>query len=77
MPGYYSIPVTVTNMGHATAEQVHVEVTLKKIGGDLERAEFEIMHLPKGATRHGTIHFESDPRQAASTTPRVLGYQRP
>lgn len=73
----YAVPVTVTNRGHETAEQVHIEVQLTRPDGQTEKGELMLQFLPRGATRHGTVTFTVDPRRAGSLTSRVLGYERP
>lgn len=73
----YAVPLTVRNRGHQVAEQVHIEVELTKSDGETEKGELTIQFLPRGATRHGTVTFTTDPRRAEQLESRVLGYQRP
>jgi uncharacterized protein (TIGR02588 family) len=73
----FAVPVVVTNRGHATAEGVHIQVTLHKSNGTPETADFQVQFVPRGSTRHGIVMFETNPAHARDLIPRVLGYQRP
>lgn len=74
---HFIIPVSVTNQGDETAENVQIEVILEKGGKELERAEFQIAFLPRGATREGWVTFQADPRTAEAVKARALGYEKP
>ena len=74
--GYYAVPVTVRNQGSATAQNVHLEVTLQLSGAETERAEFELDYLPRAAKRKAWVTFLHDPAQG-KLTPRILGYENP
>lgn len=73
---YFAVPVTVTNRGDATVENVHLEVTLQLPGGEKETGEFDLPYLPRHATRDAWVTFTHDPSQG-KLEPRVLGYQKP
>ena len=75
--GRYYVPVSVKNDGHEVAERVEIEVELKQINGQAEKAGFTVQFLPRGATRRGTVTFTNDPRLAEELTAQVRGYQQP
>lgn len=76
--GEFAVPVTLINRGDQTAAGVMVEVTLE--GNDatteIERGEFSVPFLPRGATREGRVSFRTDPR-TGQLKARVLGYEQP
>jgi uncharacterized protein (TIGR02588 family) len=72
---HFVVPVSVTNHGDQTAEDVMVEVALVA-GGDEQTSEFDIAFLPRGATREGWAAFRDDPSTGALAA-RVLGYTQP
>lgn len=73
---HYVLLVELRNSGHEVAEQVQVEVVLRR-GEQTEEANFVIQHLPRGSTRHGAVTFATDPAVADRLEARVLGYQQP
>jgi len=76
--GEFAVPVTLINRGDQTAAGVMVEVTLESngAGAEIERGEFSVPFLPRGATREGRVSFRTDPR-AGQLKARVLGYEQP
>lgn len=72
----YRIPVELRNSGHKVAEQVHVEVVLRK-GERTEKANLVIQYLPRNSTRHGAATFTIDPATADRVEARVSGYAQP
>jgi len=77
--GEFAVPVTLINRGDQPAAGVTVEVTLEGSGGaaaEIERGEFSVPFLPRGATREGRVSFRADPR-AGQLKARVLGYEQP
>lgn len=73
----YLLPVTVQNLGDATAESVTVEVALMNGDTEIETAEMSIDFLPRKSTRSGWVTFETDPNSVDEIAPRILGYQVP
>ena len=73
VPSGYAVPVTVTNAGEVTAEEVVVEVRLE--GGD-ERGELTIAFVPGGSRRRGWVAFTREP-DAARLRARLVGYEHP
>jgi uncharacterized protein (TIGR02588 family) len=74
-PAGFAVPLTVTNSGDVTAEQVIVEV----LNGDArtgERSELTLAFVPHGSTRHGWVIFERRP-DPGGVRARVLGYEEP
>jgi uncharacterized protein (TIGR02588 family) len=59
--GGFMVPVEVTNLGKATAEDVKVTVVLEVPGGEREEAELDIAFLPRDSRRNGWVTFRSDP----------------
>lgn len=73
----FVIPVSVTNQGDITAEDVQIEVTLEKPDNQEESASFQIAFLPRRAIRKGWVTFETDPRTAEKIKARAVGYEQP
>jgi uncharacterized protein (TIGR02588 family) len=69
VPSGYAVPVTVTNTGDITAEEVGVE------GGD-ERGELTLAFVPGGSRRQGWVAFTREPDVARLRT-RLIGYEQP
>jgi uncharacterized protein (TIGR02588 family) len=57
------VPIEVTNVGLATAEDVSVPVFLDLPDGEREEAQLAIAFLPRDSRREGWVHFRSDPRR--------------
>ncbi len=74
--GYFAVPVTVTNRGDETAEQVHLEIVLEMPDGGKETSEFDLPYLPRHAMRKAWVTFFHDPAKG-EMKPRVLGYEKP
>ncbi|MGI8995287.1 MAG: hypothetical protein ACR2GW_01295 [Pyrinomonadaceae bacterium] len=74
--GEFAVPVTVVNRGDQPAEGIQFAVTLESGGAEIERGEFSVPFLPRGATREGWVSFRTDPR-TAQLKARVLGYESP
>jgi uncharacterized protein (TIGR02588 family) len=73
VPSGYAVPVTVTNTGDITAEEVVVEVRVE--GGD-ERGELTLAFVPGGSRRQGWVAFTREPDVARLRT-RLIGYEQP
>lgn len=73
---HYAVPVTVSNRGDETAEQVHVEVTFQYGDGQSERAQLQIAHLPQQSKRTGYVTFTRNPAGAGRLTARPVGYEK-
>lgn len=58
----FYVPVTVTNTGGQTAEEVRVLVTLTDAAGARESSEFQIQFLAGGGLSRGVVSFGGDPR---------------
>lgn len=74
--GGFAVPVTVHNRGDETAEGVHVEVTLETPGAEPERAEYNVVFIPRQSRREGWVTFRSDPSKGRLTG-RAMGYEKP
>lgn len=74
--GGWSVPVTVRNDGHVTAEGVRVEVTLETPGSPPETADFDVAFVPRESKREGWVTFRSDPSRGRLTG-RAVGYEKP
>ena len=59
--GGYLVPVEVSNVGQATAEDVRVPVFLDLPDGAREQAELAVAFLPRGSVRNGWASFRNDP----------------
>lgn len=73
--GAFSVPITASNKGSETAENVVVEVTFKKDSIE-ERSEITFQYLPRNSSVKGWISFLShpEPHQLKS---RIMGYSTP
>lgn len=74
---HFLVPVSVTNRGDQTAQDVNIEVILERGGKEQERGEFQIAFLPRHSTREGWVTFKTDPRTVEQINARVLGYEKP
>jgi uncharacterized protein (TIGR02588 family) len=74
--GGHRVPVIVRNAGEDTAENVRVEVILRDGGKELERAELDVMFVPRQSQREGAVLFQRDPRCCTIMT-RVVSYEKP
>lgn len=57
----YSLPVTVTNRGDETAQEVRIVAEVTTGASEPETAEFTIEVLAGGETTRGTVVFTADP----------------
>lgn len=72
----HRLPVVVRNEGDQTAEQVHVEVVLRRGESEEERGSLTIAFVPRRSERRGWVSFRSDPRCCAVDA-RAVGYEEP
>ena len=72
----YVLPVTVTNRGGRTAEEVLIQAELISSDGSSEEREFTLDFLAGGETREGTVVFATDPA-AGELTIDVASFQQP
>lgn len=72
----HRVPVVVRNEGDITAEQVHVEVTLRNGTEEIARAELVLAFVPHRSQREGWVVFQRDPRCCA-VEGRAVGYEVP
>jgi uncharacterized protein (TIGR02588 family) len=73
VPSGYAVPVTVTNAGDVTAEQVGIEVWFADAA---ERGQLTIAFVPGGSSRHGWVAFTREPAKE-SLRVRLIGYEQP
>lgn len=74
--GAVEIPVAVENSGDQAAEDVLVEVTVRRAGGGEERGELTLPLLPRHAVRMGVVTVRGAGAVAA-VEGRVVGYTLP
>jgi len=74
--GGHRIEVKVTNKGDLSAEQVRIEVALRRGDDEIERAELDIIYVPRKSEREGWVTFRNDPRCCDVTT-RAVSYEAP
>jgi uncharacterized protein (TIGR02588 family) len=72
----HRVEVEVRNTGDQTAEQVRVEVALHRDEKEIERAELDIVFVPRKSSRRGWVTFRNDPRGCTVTT-RAMSYETP
>lgn len=75
-PDGFAVPVTVTNQGDQTAEDVQIEVVLMSGGTEIERGEFSVAFVPRGSQGQGWIVLRKNP-VGGELTAKVLGYGQP
>src|SRR5690606_28093111 len=73
----YRFHVSVENKGQETAEEVNIELVLKKGGQELEMATLQIPYSPKESTREGWLNFSKNPAMADTLYSRVVSYKKP
>ena len=71
----YYLPLSITNSGDLTGEEVEVEATLTS-GEEEETSAVTIAFLAGGETESATAVFSSDPREGELEV-RVVGYNEP
>jgi uncharacterized protein (TIGR02588 family) len=74
---HFIVPISVTNSGDQTAEDVQIEVVLETGETEPERAQFQIAFLPRRSTRSGWVTFKAAPRNAKQIEARALGFEKP
>lgn len=74
--GGWRVAVLVRNTGDQTAEQVKVEVALRRGGEEVERAELDIVFVPRKSSRRGWVTFRSDPG-GCTVAARAMSYETP
>lgn len=74
--GGHRVEVKVRNAGDTSAEQVRIEVTLRRGEEDVERAELDIIYVPRKSERTGWVTFRNDPR-CCSIAARAMSFDTP
>lgn len=72
----HRVEVKVRNAGDTSAEQVQIEVTLRRGEEEVERAELDLIYVPRKSERTGWVTFHNDPRCCAVAT-RAMSYDTP
>ena len=72
----YYLPVTVTNRGGRTAQEVLIQAELVGSDGSSEETDFTLDFLAGGETREGTVVFTADP-STGELTIAVASFQSP
>lgn len=75
-PGGHRIEVTVENTGDVSAEQVRVEIVLRRAEEAVERAELDFIYVPRKSARTGWVTFSNDPR-CCDVVSRAMSYDTP
>lgn len=73
--GAYAIPITVTNTGTETAENVMIEIILQGAPTE-EKSQMTFAYLPRKSSAEGWAVFSRKPMSKDLKT-RVLGYSIP
>ena len=69
--------VLVENKGGTSAEEVRVQVSIRRGGQELEKAELHIAFVPQESKREGWVVFEHAASQADSVVARVISFEKP
>ena len=72
----HKIEVNVKNLGDMSAEQVRIEIALRRGDEEIERAELDIIYVPRKSERTGFVTFRNDPR-CCEVTARAMSYDAP
>jgi uncharacterized protein (TIGR02588 family) len=72
----YRIEVKVENDGDITAEEVRIEIALRRGDEEVERAELDIIYVPRKSARTGWVIFRNDPR-CCEVVSRAMSYDTP
>lgn len=73
----YRYRLIVENVGGATAEDVIIEMALKKRDSTLERSELQLAFVPQSSKREGWVNFLQDPAKADTTIAKVVSFKKP
>lgn len=73
--GYIALPITATNKGAETAEDLHIEVTTGN-GDNKEQSNLLFNYLPGKSSVKGWVTFKNNPDPAQFEV-HVLGYSIP
>jgi uncharacterized protein (TIGR02588 family) len=73
----FRLPVTVTNTGGMTAENVLIEVVVLVNGRAAERTELRLGFVPRQAAREGWVVLQTDPRPPSRIAARAVAYEVP
>lgn len=69
--------VQVENKGGSSAEEVRVEVSIRRGGQELEKAELQIAFVPQESKREGWVVFEQAASQSDSVVARIISFEKP
>ena len=72
----WAVPLTISNGGDETAEEVRIEIALQKDGVDVEVAEVTVTFVPRNSSREAWTLFRTDPRDL-QIVPRGIAFERP
>lgn len=72
----HRLQVNVKNVGDVSAEQVRIEITLRRGDEEVERAELDIPYVPRKSERTGFVTFRKDPR-CCEIASRAMSYDAP
>lgn len=73
----YRYHLIVNNTGGETAEEVIIELVLKKDTIIMEKAEMNLPFVPQSSKREGWINFTMDPNEADTVVARVMSFKKP
>jgi uncharacterized protein (TIGR02588 family) len=69
--------VLVENIGGTSAEEVRVEVSIRRGGQELEKGELHVAFVPQESKREGWVVFENVPSPTDSVVARVISFEKP
>ena len=73
---FWAVPVTMSNHGEQTAEQLNIEVALLEDGREVEVTEVDLAFLPRRSERHAWALFRNDPRELEIVA-RAVSFKEP
>lgn len=69
--------ISIKNNGLETAEEVRIELVLKKGEATVEKAALQLPFLPQSSLREGWLNFSQDPQLADTVVARVVSFKKP
>jgi uncharacterized protein (TIGR02588 family) len=73
---HFEVPIRVHNEGDETAEEVRIDVILRRGEEEVERSHVTFAFLPRRSHREGTVVFKTDPRRLTLDF-KPVGFVRP
>ncbi len=73
----YRHKLVVENVGGETAEDVIIEMALKKGDSTMEKSELQLAFVPQSSKREGWVNFLQNPAEADTIIAKVVSFKKP